>query len=283
MNITSLPEDLNLASHSSMQVFDYFVDNNYQRKKINLTKNTFSFLLEGTKEVITNDKSTIIGNSNFLVIKSGNCLMTETISTTNKTYRSILLFFTDELLLDFLEKNKLNSVPPPAGPSFHVCRYDNYINHYVESLQKINRLNTALQADLLKAKFEEIMIYLTQKEGYAFINSLLKSQDSKTLRLINIVENSKLKKLSLQELSFLCNMSLSTFKRAFYKQYQTAPVKWFQERRLEHSAFLLSTQKKRPIDLYEEAGYENLSNFIQAFKKKYGSTPKQFQLEKMNF
>lgn len=283
MDITSLPEGLDIASQSSIQVFDYRVDNNYQRKKINLSKNTISFLQEGTKEVITNDKSTIIGNSHFLVIKSGNCLMTETISTTNRTYRSLLLFFTDEVLLDFLEKNRLNSIPPPEATSFHICRYDHYIAHYVESLNKINQLHPTLQAGLLKVKFEEIMIYLTQKEGHVFINSLLKNQDSKTLRLVNIVENSKLKKLSLQELAFLCNMSLSTFKRAFYKQYQTAPIKWFQERRLEHSAFLLSTQKKRPIDLFEEAGYENLSNFVQAFKKKYGRTPKQFQLEKMNF
>ncbi len=283
MDITALPEGLDIASQSSIQVFDYRVDNNYQRKKINLSKNTISFLQEGTKEVITNDKSTIIGNNHFLVIKSGNCLMTETISTTNKTYNSLLLFFTDEVLLDFLEKNRLNSVPSPEATSFHICGYDPYIEHYVESLKKINRLHPSLQADLLKIKFEEIMIYLTQKEGHAFINSLLKNQDSKTLRLVNIVENSKLKKLSLHELAFLCNMSLSTFKRAFYKQYQTAPIKWFQERRLEHAAFLLSTQKKRPIDLFEEAGYENLSNFIQAFKKKYGRTPKQFQLEKMNF
>ena len=136
-----------------------------------------------------------------------------------------------------------------------------------------------LQKKLLKSKFEEIMTYLTDKKGKAFLNGLLKNHDDKIIRLINVVENNTLNKLTLQELSFLCNMSLSTFKREFSKQYQMPPSKWFQEKRLEHTEFLLRTQKKRPIDLYESAGYESLSNFIQAFKKKYGYTPKQFQLE----
>jgi AraC-like DNA-binding protein len=30
-------------------------------------------------------------------------------------------------------------------------------------------------------------------------------------------------------------------------------------------------------DIFEEIGYENLSNFIQAFKIKFGVTPKQYQ------
>ena len=74
-------------------------------------------------------------------------------------------------------------------------------------------------------------------------------------------------------------MSVSTFKREFFKQYQTTPIKWFHEKRLEHIALLLRTKQTRPIDLYEAAGYENFSNFIQAFKKRYGVTPKQYQVQ----
>lgn len=95
---------------------------------------------------------------------------------------------------------------------------------------------------------------------------------------MNVIENNKLNKLTLPELAFLSNMSLSTFKREFTKHYHIPPIKWFQEKRLAHAAFLLSTQQKRPKEIYTEAGYETLSNFVQAFKKQYGTTPRQFQL-----
>jgi len=74
-------------------------------------------------------------------------------------------------------------------------------------------------------------------------------------------------------------MSVSTFKREFEKHFQESPSKWFQNKRLEHAAFLLQQHTKRPSDIFETIGYENLSNFVHAFKTKFGVTPKQFQLQ----
>jgi AraC-like DNA-binding protein len=82
------------------------------------------------------------------------------------------------------------------------------------------------------------------------------------------------------QLCILCLPSekhVSTFKREFEKRFHNSPSKWFQDKRLEHSAFLLKNESKRPSDIFEEIGYENLSNFIQAFKLKYDVTPKQYQ------
>lgn len=283
MNTISLPEYLEIEHNAPIQVFDYRTYESSLKSKINLNKNTFSFLLEGTKEVITEHKSARIDNQKFLILKSGKCLMTEIVSTANQTYRSMLLFFSDEMLLDFLEKQALNFPQSQSIHSFFVCEYDPYIQQYVQSLEQIQYMEKGLQGSLLKLKFEEIMTYLVQKEGAPFLNSILENHDNKTIRLISVVENNALNKLTLQELSFLCNMSLSTFKREFTRHYHMPPGKWFQEKRLEHSAFLLSTQKMRSTELFEEAGYETLSNFVQAFKKKYGLTPKQFQLAKMDF
>lgn len=282
MNITSLPEDLKIRDNQTVQVYDYHRFESCDRTKINLTKNTFSFLLDGTKELVTNNNSVKIENDTFLLMKVGNCLMTERIADYNSTYKSILLFFTDEMLLDFLEKHDFKISPIENEHSFFVCEYDDYIKEYVHSLTRILKLEGQIRFELLKVKFEEIMIYLVQKEGKDFLSFILKHHDNSTIRLVNVVENNKLNKLTLQELSFLCNMSLSTFKREFTKHYKTTPIKWFQEKRLEHAAFLLRTMKKRPIELYEDAGYEHLSNFVQAFKRKYNTTPKQFQLENLN-
>ncbi|MGK0390214.1 MAG: AraC-like DNA-binding protein [Maribacter sp.] len=277
MKITTLPKDLKIDTEDNLQLFNYRNPQNILKSKINLSKNTISFLRRGTKEVIGDDASVQIDNQQFLIMKSGNCLMTEKISNSNKIYKSILLFFSDEDVLEFLEKNKLHSNKLNENKSFYIFKYDNFIQHFVESLENILALPKATQKKILKTKFEEIMLYLTYQNGASFLNAIVQNVDDKVSRMANIVDNNKHNKLSLEELAFLSSMSVSTFKRAFFKQYQNTPMKWFNDQRLNHIAVLLRTKRKRPIELYEDAGYENFSNFVQAFKQKFGMTPKQYQ------
>jgi AraC-like DNA-binding protein len=278
MNIYHLPNDLNIDTKSEVQIFDYNATISSSKNKVMLNKNVFSFLLEGTKELITKDKATIINNDAFLLIKSGNCLMTENLSDTN-VYRSVLFFFNDEILLKLLQKNKLQKTVDSSSKPYEIFQYDDYIHHFVKSLIKIKEYDRSLQDSLSQTKLEEILTYLLHKNGTGFLNNILTYQDSQSRHFTDVIESNKLNNLTNQELAFLCNMSISTFKRNFEQQYQTSPRKWFQEKRLEYSAYLLSIKKKRPVDIYYEIGFESLSSFTQAFKTKYNTTPKQFQLE----
>ncbi|TRX32387.1 helix-turn-helix transcriptional regulator [Flavobacterium sp. ZT3R18] len=279
MNIQHLPNDLNIDTKSEVQIFDYQVASSSIKNKVMLNTNVFSFLLEGTKELITQDKPTIINKDSFLLIKSGNCLMTENLSETN-VYRSVLFFFNDAILLKLMQKNKLPNTINSSSKPYEIFQYDDYIHHFVKSLIKIKEYDNSLQNSLLQTKFEEILTYLLHRNGPEFLNNILPYQDSQSRHFTAVVESNKLNNLTIQELSFLCNMSISTFKRNFEQHYQTSPIKWFQEKRLEYSVYLLNIKKKRPIDIYSEIGFESLSSFTQAFKVKYNTTPKQFQLEK---
>ena len=279
MEITILPQDLNINESKTLQLFNYRRTQDSQKTKISLSKNTISFLRTGVKEVIGDDKTVKIESEHFVIMKAGKSLMTEKVSDTNKIYHSVLLFFSDEDVLKFIEKFKKYSPEQENHKSFYVFEYDTFINSFVDSLEQILKLPADIQVDLLKNKFEEIMLYLIHKNNSNFLNSLVYKADSQIIRLTNVSENNKFNKLSLEELAFLCNMSLSTFKREFFKLYQLTPMKWFTEQRLNHVAFILKTKRKRPIELYEDAGYENFSNFVQAFKKKFGVTPKQYQIQ----
>lgn len=280
MEITVLPKDLNLNLETGIQLYNYERTQDIQKTKINLSKNAISFLRKGTKEVIGNDETIQITNESFVLMKSGNCLMTENVSESFKFYHSVLLFFSDEEVMSFIEKYNLYSSHSKEQKSFHIFKYDNFIQSYVNSLEQTLNLTIDMQGKILQNKFEEIMLYLVHKNGSIFLNTLVSKLDDKIIRLTAIVENNKLSRLNLEELAFLSNMSISTFKREFAKVYSNTPMKWFSEQRLNHVAFLLKSKKSRPIDLYEEAGYENLSNFVQAFKKNFGMTPKEYQMEK---
>ncbi|MFT4662907.1 MAG: AraC-like DNA-binding protein [Patiriisocius sp.] len=277
MKTITLPDELNLNSSLSLGVYNYESTREISKQEVLLNKNTFSFLQEGSKEVFFDNSSYAINNAQFLLMKSGHCLMTEKLSSVAENYNSILFFFTNEDVLKFIRKFELIPSGSKAFYSTYSFAYDSFIKRFADSLLDISILSKAIQKNILDAKFEEIMLYLIEFKGVDFLYSLINNSDNLSQKFIRTIENNQFNKLTLKELSFLMNMSVSTFKREFEKHYQSSPSKWFQEKRLERSAFLLKNKSKRPSDIFEEIGYENLSNFIQAFKGKYGVTPKQYQ------
>jgi AraC-like DNA-binding protein len=279
MEVINLPDSLNLENASALKVYDYQTSTECLKQMVSLNQNTFSFLIEGHKEVFSENTSVAIQNSNFLLMKSGNCLMTEKLPNMVDNYRSLLFFFPNESLIEFIHKYNLTAKQESNSVSIHSFEYDAFLKTYVQGLIGISKLNPEIQSQLLEVKFEELMIYLKETKGDDFIFSLISNVINQFQHFIEIIETNKLNKLTLKELAFLSNMSISTFKREFEKHFQNSPSKWFQEKRLEHAALLLKTQSKRASDIFEEIGYENLSNFIQAFKSKFGVTPKQYQLD----
>ncbi|WP_422091116.1 helix-turn-helix domain-containing protein [Tenacibaculum ovolyticum] len=277
MKIITLPDELNLNSSLAICVYDYESSKEISKQQILLKKNTFSFLKEGKKEVFFDNSSFKIDNSQFLLMKSGHCLMTEKLSNIAKHYRSILFFFSNDDVLNFIRKFQLTPTDSSKLYSTYSFNYDSFIRRFVDSLLDISKLSLPIQKNILNAKFEEIMLYLVEFKGVNFLYSIINNSDNESQKFIQTIEINQLNKLTIKELSFLSNMSVSKFKREFEKHYKSSPSKWFQEKRLEHSAFLLKNKSKRPSDIYEEVGYESLSNFIQAFKMKFGITPKQYQ------
>jgi len=124
--------------------------------------------------------------------------------------------------------------------------------------------------NLLSVKFEELLLYLIQKYGRKFelyLHSLVILESSAFKKTVESKIHSNLK---LEEIAFLCNMSLSTFKRNFIAEYNVSPGKWFQNKRVQRAKELLEGGNLKASDVYLEIGYNNLSNFSIAFKNKFG-------------
>ncbi|MGY0037778.1 helix-turn-helix domain-containing protein [Pedobacter sp. NJ-S-72] len=79
--------------------------------------------------------------------------------------------------------------------------------------------------------------------------------------------------VEMKRFAYLTGRSLATFKRDFEKIYQTSPNRWLQQRRLQEAYHLIREKGKTVSDVYLEVGFEDLSHFSFAFKKKYGMAP----------
>jgi len=274
MNTIILPDELNFDNLQSAQVFDYRSTKEIIKQQIILNQHTFSFLIEGNKDVVFDNKTLSIDNSKFLIMKSGKCLMTEKLSEI-RNYRSVLFFFSSETLLKFIRNNELKRTQLNDHKSVYAFEYNVFIKRFVNSLLDISILSKDVQKKLIEVKFDEIMLYLIAIHGTDFIYSLSEKSNDASQKFIQTVETNRINKLTLKELAFLCNRSLSTFKREFEKHYTESPKKWFQNKRLEYAHHLLYIEKKNASEIYFEVGFESLSSFIQAYKSKYGVTPKQ--------
>jgi AraC family transcriptional regulator, exoenzyme S synthesis regulatory protein ExsA len=283
MNIVNLPDHFFQSHHAlpELNIFIYEVRDSSNKSKINMSKHVLSFLMEGQKEVHFSNKSVSINTNQSLLIASGNFLMTEHIG--NTYFRCLLFFFPQECIENFFLKyprpnvDRKTNIKQEPEPYFRVEK-DDFIRHFINSLEDVCHLQNSVSQKILGLKFEEIILYLTYKyndEFLTYLKSLL--VDERKLSFKTIVEKNVYTNLNLEEIAFLCNMSLSTFKRQFVQIYQVSPGKWFQRMRLNKAREILNGNKVKPSEIYMDFGYDSLSNFSAAFKNEFGYSPKQLQ------
>jgi AraC-like DNA-binding protein len=242
------------------------------KSKVNLGMNMFSFLQVGKKQVHFAGTSVAVNKEQSLLLKKGNWLWTELLDT-EAIYYCKLFFFSEKKLTDFLSKYTNDIKPFKEDVPYFIIENDQYIAAFIESLSSNTFSNHSYSDALMVLKFEEIMLYLLNKYGNQFeyyLHSLISKEISPFKKVVESNVNSNLK---LEEIAFLCNMSLSTFKRHFTNEYKEPPGKWLQDKRLQKAKELLQGGELKASDIYLDIGYNNLSNFSIAFKNKFGISP----------
>ncbi|MEL6638980.1 MAG: AraC family transcriptional regulator [Bacteroidota bacterium] len=246
----------------------YQNDSDLNKGRVNFTQFVFSFLLEGRKELFAPDGFVELGKDEFVLIGSATCLMTERRSPITESYQSVLFTFSQTVLADFKFKHreKISSRAGAMSASVLKFPHDPFTRNFVHSLQILGRHH---QHSLYEVKLEELLLYLLHEYPTVLQTFLSAHEWNRELELRKIVENNISSNLSIEELAFLCNMSPSTFKRHFTRQYQQPPQRWIAGKRLDLAQYWIA-EGKRPKEIYAELGYTTLSNFIRAYKKHFG-------------
>lgn len=276
MSIENIPEVYinNKKETPDLFIYDFRMTDDVVKSKVNLSMNMFSFLQIGRKQVHFAGTSVMVNKDQSLLLKKGNWLWTELLDT-ETIYYCKLLFFSEKILKDFIDKHLKNQKRNTNIPPYFIIRNDTYITSYLNSLSTIKEAPSIFITNLLSLKFEELMLYLINKYGDVFetyLQSLIINENS---TFEKVIENQVYSNLKLEEIAFLCNMSLSTFKRHFIEQYKISPGKWFKNKRLQKAKEILERGDLKPSEIYLNFGYNNLSNFSIAFKNKFGITPSE--------
>ncbi|QKF67423.1 transcriptional regulator, AraC family [Arcobacter venerupis] len=274
---------------------NYFIENNYTNllkidnllclNYITKTKNnsvnarttmhTMGILLEGSKIIHLRDEDINIQKNDIFFLTQNNYYMSERAVKESK-YKSLLIYFDDKFILDFLNKYNIqidiNEQQNIVKTSF---KSDKLFDNSVEIFQEY--LKIEFDENLLKLKIEEIFlqtIRLNKNQMDSFFNSVLStSQDRIKFILesnIDLIQN-------LDDMCKITRLSESKIRAYIKKEFNQTPKIWLDTKRLEKAILLLKNTNDSITDISTSCGYATVSWFISQFKKYHNQTPKEFR------
>ncbi len=290
MRIFHLPDDIfpdEIGQPGNIIIHPYQANVGSFKGKSIMTMNAVSLVMNGEKTMHFAAKTVNADDAHIHVLTAGNCIAAMKFAE-RKTFSSLLLFFDATTMSNFMVKYQQlieqTNIKEAILPEPYVSiKKDAFIVNFIESMLINIKAGFTFPAAMKQLKFEELMLHLLLHHSALFLSFLKSTTISEDEVLIKkAVEANITSNISLDELAFLCNISLSTFKRRFVKMYQCPPAKWFQQQRMQMARDLLTLHNNKPAEVYHRVGYEDHSTFSHIFKQTYGITPTEFRNEQMN-
>lgn len=131
----------------------------------------------------------------------------------------------------------------------------------------------------IRLLFDDLFKEIAEKRG-SFAEDSKNRIIADTIREI-IEENYKDLNLSLQSVSSIMRMSTAHTSKIFRQHHGISVADYITEIRLDHSLKLLENNDNNIADIMEKVGFANRGSFFKLFKKRYGTTPKEYRIKKI--
>lgn len=204
-------------------------------------------------------------------------------SDVNSKNEVILVHF-HPTILKTIYKNGLpsvfqNSESKISNLSHQSFANDFLIQKYIEGLLFYFENPTLVNDDILILKLKEIILLLSQTHNAIAVQKIFSQLFSTTsYTFMQVIEAHMYTDISVEQLAKECNLSLSTFKREFSKQYDATPAHYLKNKRLEKAAEMLLFSNERISDIAYDCGFGDTTNFSKSFFDKYQLSPSQYRL-----
>ncbi len=190
-------------------------------------------------------------------------------------YPDVLKLIYDNEFPDFLVQ--MQEIKPAT---YERVESSELLNAYIQGLDLYFDNPSLVSDELLKLKIKELLLLLAKTDNVAIIRTLLSGMvNLHEIEFKEVVEANIYTNLNVEELAELCNLSLSSFKREFVKQYDDSPAKYIKKRKLEKASKLLINTDLRVSDVAYDSGFNDLAHFSKSFLKAYGLNPSEFRQE----
>jgi AraC-like DNA-binding protein len=233
------------------------------------------WLIAGEARIIQGDGTYLFVAGDIFLIPKNQVATVFILPADGQNHRSVSMHLTPERLKDFYAGN------PPVSTT--------QLQQKMLSFGKHPLLESCLTSLIpyfdVQGSFPENIASLKMTEAISILRLVTPDIDSVLanfeepgkIALIEFMEKHFMYNLPLEKFGYLTGRSLSTFNRDFRKAFHTTPQKWLLQKRLELAHYQLKESNKRPVEVYQEVGFEDLSHFSYAFKKHFGYPPAELR------
>ncbi|MFC5412060.1 helix-turn-helix domain-containing protein [Larkinella bovis] len=229
------------------------------------------WFISGETRIIHGDRTYRFGTGDTLLFPRNQLVTVINYPKDGLPHQSVVMHLTKQRLTDFYTKNRV-AIRPMQPPRFRTFDQHPLLKSCLASLIPYFDLNAPLPDAIASLKIEEAIAILRMID--LTIDHLLANFDEPgKISLVDFMEQNFMFNMPMDKFGYLTGRSLTTFKRDFKKTFLTTPQKWLMEKRLELAHYQIREKKRKPSEVYLEVGFENLSHFGYAFRKRYGYAP----------
>ncbi|MFT3934892.1 MAG: AraC family transcriptional regulator [Chitinophagaceae bacterium] len=190
----------------------------------------------------------------------------------NGEFKSITIYLQQQILKDYSLEYGIASVKKQGGDPVIVLKNSPAMETYISSLLAYQKANS-LSNDQFVAMKQKEAVFLLLQSNPSLKNILFDFSEPHKIDLEAFMNKNFHFNVHLDRFAYLTGRSLATFKRDFEKQFNSTPGHWLQQKRLQEAYYLIAKKGKTASDVYLDLGFEDLSHFSYAFKKKFGEAP----------
>lgn len=229
-------------------------------------------VLQGEKKIkVNNEKNLIYSDDEFVLLKPKSKVE---VITENPT-KALVLEISNDLLSDVNNKIKYElqeniDVDLKGNFIFKDINVKNLMDDVI-SIVSSGENNKEFLIDL---RAQEITYELFKHKLFSDFSIL--NSNNIVRKSIDIMNENILRDMTISDISYSLGMSLTNFSTVFKKATGMAPNKYFTHLKLKKAKEMLGYQNV--TDVAFSLGYDNISYFINIFKKNFGVTPKQYSL-----
>lgn len=240
----------------------------------------FFYIVQGNYEAVEANGKYRISAKEALLKKCGNYIARFFGTKQSDECEAVAVYLYPDLLKEIYKdelpeflKQSDRIVPPSKIVA------DDLIEKYMSNLFDYFDNPQIIDEELALHKVKELVMLLLRSEQYQNVQQFLSELFSPgELSFQAVIENNLYNGLSLEELAFVCNKSLSSFKREFKRVFKESPAKYIKNRKLDKAAQLIHSTNEPISTIAYDCGFQDVTTFSASFHEKFEVAPSKYRL-----
>lgn len=243
----------------------------------------FFYVLKGCGEVVESNGKHRIQKHEGLVKSCGNFISRYMKDEEGNDFEAVIIFLYPDMIREIYSDRLPSFISESGSVSQPKTVIGNQlISKFIDGMFDYFENDEILDEDLAKLKVQELVMILLKSNYYESVVDLFRGLfNGRKNSFREVVQNNLFNDISMEQLAFLTNRSLSTFKREFKAEFQESPARYIKLKRLEAAAGKLIVSDDSISAIAYDCGFQDASTFSDSFRSKYGQAPSQYRLNQM--